>query len=188
MTPLTLTECEELLEIARRSIATLLEYGERAVLDGVSEGLNRAGGAFVSLHRRNPAPGQTRLRGCIGIFEADAPLADTVSRMAAAAATQDPRFSPVEAEELAELEIEISVLSPRQRAQAEEVEVGRHGVYITQGVHRGVLLPQVATEAGWEREEFLAGTCRKAGLPADAWRAATTTIEIFSAQVFGEAE
>lgn len=188
MGPLTPVQCRELLAIARRSIEVLLEQGRLPVFERVPEGLDRPGGAFVSLHRRAPEPGQPRLRGCIGTFEAEDPLADTVSRMAAAAATQDPRFPAVAAEELEGLEIEISVLSPRRVVGADEVQVGRDGVYVTRGAQRGVLLPQVATEAGWDREAFLAHTCQKAGLAADAWRDAATTIEVFTAQVFGERE
>lgn len=186
MEALDAIQCRELIAIARRSLEAVVEHGRVPVFDSIPEGLDRPGGAFVSLHRRAPSPGQPRLRGCIGTFEQDAPIADTVSRMAAAAATQDPRFPPVKGDELAGLEIEISVLSPRRRVGPEEVQVGRDGIYVTLGSRRGVLLPQVATEAGWDRETFLANTCRKAGLPEDAWHRPEITIETFTAQVFKE--
>src|SRR5262249_53932652 len=138
-------------------------------------------GAFVSLHK------QGELRGCIGHLISDLPLFETVKRMAIAAATQDYRFSPLRADEITLIDIEISVLSPfREMRNLQEIHVGRHGLMITQGQRRGLLLPQVATEYGWTREEFLSHTCLKAGLPPDAWMNESSKIEIFSAQVFGE--
>jgi len=106
--------------------------------------------------------------------------------MAIASGWEDPRFPPLDASELDEIEIEISVLSPLRPARPEEIEVGKHGVYITKGFYRGVLLPQVAVEYGWDRETFLAQTCLKAGLHPDAWKEPDTKIEIFSAEVFSE--
>lgn len=139
-------------------------------------------GAFVSLHQRG------RLRGCIGQIEARLPLALTVAECAVAAATKDPRFPPVTPDELAGLEIEISVLSPLAPIRPEEVEVGKHGLLVSRGWQRGLLLPQVATQFHWGRERFLQETCRKAGLDADAWRDSDTRIEAFTADVFSEAE
>jgi AmmeMemoRadiSam system protein A len=140
----------------------------------------RPAGAFVTL-RRGP-----HLRGCIGTFQATEPLHRTVAAMARAAALEDPRFRPVRPEEVAELAIEVSVLTPMRRVRdAGEIEVGRHGLWIVRGHHRGVLLPQVATEYGWSREEFLEHTCRKAGLPPGAWREGAD-IYVFEAEVFGE--
>jgi len=136
-------------------------------------------GAFVTLTKDG------NLRGCIGYPEAVYPLHETIARGAAAAALQDPRFPPVSPAELSELHIEISVLSPLQRATPEEVEVGTHGLVIEKGYNRGLLLPQVPVEWGWNREEFLAHTCRKAGLPADAWHAGVT-LHTFTAEVFSE--
>ena len=130
-----------------------------------------------------------RLRGCIGSFVGTGPLIDTVREMAISASTRDPRFPPLTTAELEEVDLEISVLSPlRQIDDPSEIEVGRHGIFITRGFHSGVLLPQVATEYGWDRETFLEHTCAKAGLPADAWRDPETQIEVFEAQVFGEKE
>lgn len=139
-------------------------------------------GAFVSLHLGG------ELKGCIGTFQADSPLAETVREMAIAAGTRDPRFRPVAKGELDLLHIEISVLSPRWPIQdpLSEVQVGVHGLSIARGWNRGVLLPQVATEYGWDVPEFLEHACRKAGLPGEAWRWPETKVEVFTAQVFGE--
>jgi len=138
-------------------------------------------GAFVSLKKRG------RLRGCIGFIEAKKPLAKTVEEMAIAAAFQDPRFEPLKKEELKDLRLEISVLTPLRRiADVGEIEVGVHGLYIRKGGCAGLLLPQVATEYGWDRDTFLRETCCKAGLAPDAWRDRDTEIYHFSADVFGE--
>jgi AmmeMemoRadiSam system protein A len=137
-------------------------------------------GAFVSLHKHG------QLRGCIGTFAADKPLEDTVWEMARAAAVHDPRFQPLGADELPELEVEISVLSPLQKSAPEAVEVGRHGIFIISPRGRGVLLPQVAVQYGWDRLNFLRQTCRKAGLPSEAWKDADVEVYTFTAQVFAE--
>lgn len=140
----------------------------------------RRSGAFVSLHHRGD------LRGCIGHIDASQSLAQVVSRCAAAAAVEDPRFPPVRPDEVAALDIEVSVLAPLQRVvDPATVEVGRHGLVIQQGWHKGLLLPQVATEHHWDRETFLSQTCRKAGLPLDAWRHGAEIFR-FEAEVFGE--
>ncbi len=177
-----LTEQERglLLQTARRTLEEYLFSGRKLVADVDSPALQRHCGAFVTLHK------QGRLRGCIGTFEAQGPLLETVQRMAIAAATTDPRFASVQGEELKDLDLEISVLSPLQEVSADEIEVGVHGIYITRGFQRGVLLPQVATENNWDRETFLDNTCHKAGLPTTAWRQPGVTIEAFSAEVFGE--
>lgn len=136
-------------------------------------------GAFVTLNKRG------QLRGCIGYIEGRGPLYKTVEEMAQAAAFQDPRFPPVTEKELSELAIEISVLTPLKKiADVKEIEVGKHGLYIKKGWHSGLLLPQVATEYGWDRQTFLEHTCRKAGLPPDAWKEKGAEIYIFSADVF----
>ena len=141
-------------------------------------------GAFVTLVTR--AAGE--LRGCVGLMVSDEALVETVARMAVAAGTQDGRFDPVTEEELPQLFVEISVLGPMRRVSPEEIEVGRHGLLISEGRRRGVLLPQVAVEHGWHREAFLAHTCWKAGLAEDAWRGPTVEIRAFTATVFGEHE
>jgi AmmeMemoRadiSam system protein A len=127
------------------------------------------------------------LRGCIGHIEASAPLSETVRECAVAAAVRDPRFEPITSLELADLRIEISVLSDLIDVRPEEVEVGRHGLLISRSFRRGLLLPQVATQWHWDREQFLEQTCLKAGLPADAWRQ-DARIQAFTADVFAEAE
>ncbi len=175
---------ERLLAWARHSLRSYLETGRPPDLAqlGDEPELLAPGGAFVTLHEGHA------LRGCIGTFEAEHPLAETVRDMAVSAGTRDPRFDSVGLAELAGLHFEISVLTPRRAVAAplDEIEVGRHGIYVTRGWHRGVLLPQVATEAGWDLPTFLAQTCRKAGLEPDAWRDPRCTVEVFEAQVFGE--
>lgn len=144
-----------------------------------SPALRQPRGAFVTLRRGGA------LRGCIGTLVARRPLYEEVAQMALAAAFEDPRFPPLSAEELSDLELEISALTPLRRVQdPAEIEVGRHGLYIRRGPFSGVLLPQVAVEYGWDRETFLRETCRKAGLPPDAWRDPETEIYVFSAEVF----
>jgi AmmeMemoRadiSam system protein A len=107
--------------------------------------------------------------------------------MAAAAAFQDPRFRPLAPEELADLEVEISVLTPMRRVEkVEEIEVGKHGLFIEQGFARGLLLPQVAVQYRWDRDTFLAQTCVKAGLPPDAWKDSATKIYTFTAEIFSD--
>jgi uncharacterized protein len=107
--------------------------------------------------------------------------------MSLAAAFHDPRFHPVNRDELKDLKLEISVLSPlREIVDVNEIEVGRHGLYIVKGVFSGLLLPQVATEYRWDRTTFLRETCRKAGLPPQAWKDEDVRIFVFSAEVFGE--
>lgn len=172
---------KELLQLARRVLEDHLQGKEIKTIQSTSSALQEPVGAFVTLHKKG------ELRGCIGHLVAEGPLYETVKEMAVAAATQDYRFPPVSFEELQEIDIEISVLSPfREVKDVHEIEVGRHGLMMTRGGHRGLLLPQVATEYGWDRETFLAHTCFKAGLPPDAWKDPQTKIEIFSAQVFGE--
>ena len=136
-------------------------------------------GAFVTLHKAG------RLRGCVGYLEAARPLYQTVRECALAAALHDSRFSPVTPDELDSLRLEISVLSPLTEIRPEQVEVGRHGLLISRGFQRGLLLPQVAVEWNWDRERFLAETCLKAALPGNAWRQGAT-LQAFTAQVFSE--
>jgi AmmeMemoRadiSam system protein A len=138
-------------------------------------------GAFVSLHRGE------ELRGCIGQLYADRELYKIVQHCVIAAALEDRRFVPVTQEELEDLNIEISVLTPFHRVRdIEEIEVGRHGLYIVQGRFRGLLLPQVATQYRWDRMTFLEQTCRKSGLPESAWRDPHTVIHTFEAEVFSD--
>jgi AmmeMemoRadiSam system protein A len=125
------------------------------------------------------------LRGCIGSLDASDPLYLTVEEMAQAAAFRDPRFRPVSEDELPYLDLEISVLTPmREIDDQDEIEVGKHGIMIKKGRLSGLLLPQVASERNWDRITFLEETCRKAGLPRDAWKDKETKIYVFSADVF----
>ncbi len=174
-------ERRRLLETARGSIAAAMR-GRRFAADRVATpALKEKSGAFVTLHIKG------ELRGCIGYIEARMPLLETVEEAAEKAAFEDPRFLPLSEEELKDIEIEISVLSPLRRIKDEtEVQVGTHGLVIDGGYTRGLLLPQVATEYGWNREQFLAQTCRKAGLPADSWRKKEIGIYVFTCDVFSE--
>jgi len=172
-----------LLKLARDTIDRYLADGSRIDLPKAEGLLAEKCGAFVTLHKRG------HLRGCIGSMVGTMPLVETVREMAIAASTEDPRFHNVTPEEMEQIDIEISVLSPMQKVKdPSEIEVGQHGILMRQGMYQGVLLPQVATEWGWGREEFLEHTCEKAGLPIDAWKDPKTSIEIFQAEVFGERE
>jgi uncharacterized protein len=167
-----------LLRLAHDSIQAALEDRE---LDLTPPSLHLAEprGAFTTLHLHG------KLRGCIGyVFPTDS-LYKTVADTARAAGFDDPRFEPVTPAEAPELQVEISVLSPLQPIAPDEVEVGRHGLIVTYGGRRGLLLPQVPVEWAWDRDTFLAQTCLKAGLPADAWQRGAE-LQGFTAEVFGE--
>jgi len=175
-------EGRQALALARQSLETWVRTGRvLAPQKPFSGGLAEHCGAFVSLHTRAGA-----LRGCIGHMIGDGPVGELLIELAIAAGTRDTRFEPVNERELEDLVYEISILSPMRRTAAEEVRPGMHGLYIRRGRNSGVLLPQVATEWGWGREEFLGETCRKAGLPMDAWQDPRTEISTFTAQVFHE--
>lgn len=174
------TDRRALLELARRAIAEAVSL-RRAVGTIPRTGVfAERRGVFVSLHARG------RLRGCIGIVEATEPLGAAIARCAASAAQQDPRFSPVGDDELQALQIEISLLSVPEPILPENIEIGKHGLLISLGAKRGLLLPQVAVEHKLSREKFLEETCRKAGLEANAWREPATRVEGFSCEVFSE--
>ena len=174
-------EREKLLLVARETITDLVKGNKPAKHRPEPEGLGFERGAFVTIHSRGS------LRGCIGNFISEGPLVEMVERMAVAAASQDPRFHPVRPEELDVIDLEISVLSPLEETDdPEAIEVGTHGIYLISPRGRGVLLPQVATEYGWDRETFLDQTCVKAGLRPGCWKDPETKILVFSAQVFGE--
>jgi AmmeMemoRadiSam system protein A len=173
----------QLLQIARESIAGVFQ-GRRPAIDRGSfdEDLQRPSGVFVTLHEKDGD-----LRGCIGTIEPVAPLVEAVAANAVNAAFRDPRFPPVTPAELEDLHLEISVMSPIVPVDdPDAIEVGRDGLIIRRGNRAGLLLPQVATEQGWDRETFLRQTCVKAGLPADSWRDGSCRLERFSAEVFGE--
>jgi AmmeMemoRadiSam system protein A len=177
---LTAGEREVLLRTARESIAAHFQR-RRPPLPATTGALAERRGAFVTLHGKDG-----ELRGCVGLMRSDQSLLETVARMAVAAATEDGRFDPVTEAELGELKIEVSALGPLEPIRPEAVEVGRHGLLISYGGRRGVLLPQVPVEHGWDRETFLAHTCGKAGLPEDTWRKPGIELLAFTAAVFGE--
>lgn len=172
----------ELLRIARATLREYLTTGFMPPGAPHRQTLLEPRGAFVTIHTGG------ELRGCIGRVDADTPLYLAVEQLAVAASTRDPRFDPLRAEELKDTRIEISVLSTVRSAKPEEVEIGKHGLVITRGVRRGLLLPQVAVEHGLDREKFLDETCGKAGLPPGAWKEPGTILQIFTAEVFREPE
>ena len=179
---LSASERLRLLKIARSAIEGSMAGKRESLPDIESLALQEKRGAFVSLHSKGG-----RLRGCIGCIEGRAPLAGTIREMALSAAFNDPRFPPLSREELDNLDIEISVLTPlKEVIDINEIEVGTHGIYMTQGFYSGLLLPQVATQYGWDRVTFLEETCRKAGLPPLAWKGKNVKIYIFSADIFCE--
>jgi len=176
---LTKEEKELLHHIAKTVIERRLKGEAIPQFDVSSETLREQRGAFVTLNKHGS------LRGCIGYIEGYKPLYEAVAEMAEAAAFRDPRFMPLTQDELKDIEIEISVLTPLKRiTDINQIEVGKHGIYIKKGFYSGLLLPQVATEYGWDRITFLEQTCRKAGLPPDAWKEKDTEIYIFSADIF----
>jgi len=180
---LSASETMILLSIARQSIIHQVTTGHHDCEPHTEEALNIRSGCFVTITQNG------HLRGCIGNFTTDQPLYLEVADMAAAAATKDPRFHPMERHELDDFSIEISVLSPLQKVdQVEEIQIGTHGIYLEKNLQRGVLLPQVATEQQWDRETFLQQTCRKAGLPGNAWQSPETDIYIFSATILKESD
>lgn len=175
-------EKEELLKIARSTVENYVQTGKVPEFSPASPALKRPLGAFVTLKENG------QLRGCIGRFDPSGPLYLMIQQMAIAAASEDPRFNPVSTDELGKLEYEISVLSPlRKIATADEIELGKHGVQVSKNFHQGVFLPQVATETGWSKEEFLEELCsQKAGLPRDCWKDPKVNLQVFTAEVFSE--
>ncbi|MBI1750016.1 MAG: AmmeMemoRadiSam system protein A [Acidobacteria bacterium] len=181
MSPLSEAERRALLELARRALTEAVLHGNMLDVPPPAGRLADPAGVFVSIHHEG------RLRGCLGQVEAGLSVAEAVARCAISVSRDDPRFDPVRAEELAGLEIEISVLSPLEPIMPEQIEVGRHGLLVRCGPFRGLLLPQVPTRYHWSRERFLEETCVKAGLPRDAWKNPDSRIEAFTAEVFSEA-
>ncbi len=169
---------KKLLAIARRAIDNCLAESEQTPEEVNEELLNQKVGCFVTIHQNN------RLRGCIGNFVSEQPLYLEVAQMAVAAATTDPRFYAMSKADIDNYSLDISVLSPLEKIDdVRQIEVGTHGIYLEKGFSRGVLLPQVATEQGWNRQTFIEQTCIKAGLDVNAWQSPQTTIYTFSAQV-----
>lgn len=179
--PLRPEQKEFLLRVARETIAYFLDYGFAPLYKIEEVDLQRPSGVFVTLKKHG------ELRGCIGEILPRRPLLVAVQWAALAAAFNDPRFLPLSREELEEVKLEISILSiPKALDDPEKVEVGKHGLIIVKGEKVGLLLPQVPVEEGWDREEFLKGVCRKAGLPEDAWKNEEAKLYTFTANVFGE--
>jgi AmmeMemoRadiSam system protein A len=174
----TKDERAQLLRLAHESILSALEHREIPV-DPPSAQFAEPRGAFTSLYLRG------QLRGCVGYILPVSPVYRAVADTARAAAFEDTRFHPVTLPEARDLEIELSILSPPQPISAEAVEIGRHGLLISMPGHRGLLLPQVPTEHHWDRQTFLEQTCRKAGLPLNAWQNGAN-IQAFTAEVFGD--
>jgi len=180
---LTKKDKDSLLDIVKKTIVARVNNKEIPKFKVDSATLKEERGAFVTLKKRG------NLRGCIGYIKAVQPLWETVQEMVQAAAFHDPRFPALKPDELKELTFEISVLSPLQRVKdISEITVGMHGLYIVCGSNSGLLLPQVASEYGWDRETFLKETCGKASLHSQAWRDKETEIYIFSADYFGDAD
>ncbi|MGA8224774.1 MAG: AmmeMemoRadiSam system protein A [Candidatus Acidiferrales bacterium] len=182
MSSLADREKQTLLEVARRALELAVERREPLENFPSNEILHRSGGAFVTLRRR------ARLRGCVGQLPSKEALVRVVAHCARAAALEDSRFEPVRQAEVAELEIEVSVLSGLFVIAPEEIEVGKHGLLISLGWQRGLLLPQVAAEHGWAAERFLEESCNKAGLGKDAWKDPEARVEAFTAEVFSESD
>jgi AmmeMemoRadiSam system protein A len=172
-------ERSELLRIAHEAVAAAV-HSESYTPETSSLHLAESRGVFTTLYHKD---GQ--LRGCIGYVAAAVPLFRAVAETAQAAALEDPRFNPVEPAELTDIHVSLSILSPPFEIRPEQIEVGRHGLIISQHGRRGLLLPQVATEHGWDARTFLAETCRKAHLAADAWQHGAE-IEAFTAEVFAD--
>ncbi len=180
MTLLSPTDRAALLGLARGTLLAHLGLAPAPPVPATGA-LAEARGAFVTLHVAGD------LRGCIGSFRPIGSLAETVARMAVAAATEDPRFRPIRPEDVAELRISVSALeAPVRLADPRAFEAGRHGLVVTRGWNRGALLPKVAVEQGWDTEKFLRHTCLKAGLPPTAWQEPDCQVDAFEADEFGE--
>lgn len=183
---MTILEREQkliLLRLARQAIDRWVGEGIRQIEQTGHPALLELAGAFVTLHRLG------ELRGCIGRIRADLPLERVVQEVAMSAATGDPRFSPVKHAEVAEIDLEISVISPFEEIQnITEIEIGRHGLMVSETYATGLLLPQIALAYGWDVQTFLEHTCMKAGLPKDHWQNGKPKIEKFSAEIFSEKE
>lgn len=184
-----------MIELNHDQQVRLLRYARKTIADALGQDIDYADpdfsekifgekcGAFVTIHIKG------NLRGCIGYIEGVKNIPDTINDMALSSAFRDPRFRPLGREEYKNIDIEISVLSPVEKVtDINDIVVGRDGLIITKGYNRGLLLPQVPVEQGWDRDTFLTHTCYKAGLPGDSWKKSGVLIEKFSAQVFSEKE
>lgn len=180
MLQLSNSQKQLLLDIARRSVAASMADESLDFGEAVHGGFDEKCGVFVSIHKHG------ELRGCIGRVEADDVLPVVTAECAASAAFADPRFVPMTVDELDVVKFEVSVLSPLERVEeVDAIEVGQHGLVIEKDGKRGLLLPQVASQFGWDRTEFLRQTSIKAGLDPDAWRSGAE-LYMFRSVVFGE--
>ncbi|UCC73811.1 MAG: AmmeMemoRadiSam system protein A [Gemmatimonadota bacterium] len=179
---LSAEEKRTLLNLARQTLDDYLGRGRLPRYETRSSALLQKRAAFVTLWNRDSG----ELRGCRGEAYPCRPLVDSVMQMAIAAATDDPRFPPVTADEVPDLRIDINALTPMRSIRPEEVVVGRHGLRIVQGAETGLLLPEVPVRYGWDRQEYLRWVCKKAGLPEDAWRAEDTELYGFESEAWGE--
>ena len=175
-----LEEQSAMLSLARSAIVAALENKPLQMPQPEPPCLALRRGVFVTVHVGE------KLRGCIGVIEGREPLSASIPHCAQGAALHDPRFSSLRASELGELQIEISVLSELRAIAADQVEIGKHGLFVVAGERRGLLLPQVAVEHHLSREQFLEETCRKAGLPRSAWRKPDTQLFGFTCEIFHE--
>ncbi len=175
-------EQKEVFKLIRQTIEKRL-FGSSDLKPSVNniDGLREYRGAFVTIKINK------KLRGCIGNVFPDEPLVELLKDLAISTAFRDPRFSPLKADEYEEINVEISILTkPRSISDINEIEVGRHGLIVSKGYRKGLLLPQVPTEHNWNREKFLSHTCMKASLPSNAWKTDDLKIEVFEAEVFNE--
>lgn len=179
---LTQNQKEKVLEIAQKTLTQKIKEDKTYQPQAGDDQLKKEFGVFVTLRKGD------KLRGCIGSIVAREPLYLGVRDMAISAASQDPRFAPVSESELAEITIEVSVLSPLKKIDnPDEIILGKHGVLVKKGFQSGVFLPQVADETGWSKQEFMDNLCaHKAGLPSDCWQRGECDIFVFSAEVFSE--
>jgi len=168
------------LQLARTAVVEAVSHRQRPGVFPREGVFAERRGVFVTLHVGK------RLQGCIGVIEANEPLGEAIVRCAASAALEDPRFAPMKPERLAELSIEISLLSQLEAISPESIEIGRHGLLVQFHAQRGLLLPQVAIEHHLTREQFLEETCRKAGLDREAWRDPEARLFAFTCEVFSE--
>lgn len=180
MSSLSDSDRQALLQLAREAVTAAVSRGEILSLIPREGIFAQKSGVFVTLHVHG------QLRGCIGVVQAYEPLGEAVVRCAASAALQDPRFPPLCSDDLRQIQIEISLLSPSFPIRLEEIEIGRHGLLVSRGQQRGLLLPQVAVEHHFAPEQFLRETCRKAQLPPDAWRTPDTVLQAFTCEVFSD--
>lgn len=180
MPSLSETDRRAALQLARTAVVQAVSH--RTLVDVIPrEGVfAERHGVFVTLHVRG------RLQGCIGVIEANEPLGEAIVRCATSAALEDPRFTPMRTDQLGELNIEISLLSPMEPIAPESIEIGHHGLFVRLHAQRGLLLPQVAIEHRLTREQFLEETCRKAGLHREAWHDPETSLLGFTCEVFSE--